>query len=544
MLNLSDHDLRQLDEPYIRSLSRAQLEELSIKLLVDHKTLRDRVNQTPQNSSIPPGSMPPWTRRETGDTDSEVDEENANGKASPPKKSKKHSEDVGDGNNTNEISDPSLEGDKKDLPGAQNNPTQGDKKRKAGKQPGAPGYGREVELPLSGPPVIHRASYCSGCGSALSEDAQFTSRTGLYVADVEMGSGNMPGLKLTHIKHLYGDVECVCGHITQTKPGRCESEPGWDVELTEWHLAGPMLVSLIVCLSLRMRMSRPRVQEFLNDWLGLWLGKGTISKYVHEAGRASEPLENQMVEEVRRSGLLHADETSWKEKAMLLWFCVFSTATVTLFAIGKRSEQVERILGEIFPGWLMSDGLKAYRKYLKRLRCWAHLDRKAQGLADSLDGEARQFGQQVLAVFKLLREEVYKARKEPPGTVNIRQTHATFLGILMASCDQHKDSKHEKTRALAREFLYDWEAIWTVLSNPYLPMTNNEAEQLLRHWVICRRISYGTRTAQGSRVVALLASVIETCRKRKASPWSFLAEVLSRRRKGETVPSLPAMAVA
>ena len=212
--------------------------------------------------------------------------------------------------------------------------------------------------------------------------------------------------------------------------------------------------------------------------------------------------------------------------------------------IGKRSAQIERVLGEIFPGWLMSDGLKAYRKYLKRLRCWAHLDRKAQGLADSLDAEARRFGEQLLAILKILREEVYRARKKPPGSINIRQTHATFLGILMASCDQHKDSKHEKTRALAREFLYDWEAIWAVLSHPYLPITNNEAEQLLRHWVICRRISYGTRTAQGSRVVALLASVIETCRKRKASPWPFLAEVLGNCRRGETAPPLPASAVA
>jgi len=38
-------------------------------------------------------------------------------------------------------------------------------------------------------------------------------------------------------------------------------------------------------------------------------------------------------------------------------------------------------------------------------------------------------------------------------------------------------------------------------------------------WVIARRISLGTRTAQGTRAFAHLASVIETCRKRAASPW-------------------------
>jgi len=43
-------------------------------------------------------------------------------------------------------------------------------------------------------------------------------------------------------------------------------------------------------------------------------------------------------------------------------------------------------------------------------------------------------------------------------------------------CEQHRNSPHEKTRALAREFLNDWEAVWIVVAHPYLPLTNNEAE--------------------------------------------------------------------
>jgi transposase len=74
-------------------------------------------------------------------------------------------------------------------------------------------------------------------------------------------------------------------------------------------------------------------------------------------------------------------------------------------------------------------------------------------------------------------------------------------------------------------------------------LTNNEAELALRHWVITRRITYGTRTAQGSRAFALTISVIETCRKRNVSPWPYLAEVIRRRRKGEPAPPLPQPAV-
>ena len=78
-----------------------------------------------------------------------------------------------------------------------------------------------------------------------------------------------------------------------------------------------------------------------------------------------------------------------------------------------------------------------------------------------------------------------------------------------------------------------------ILEHPHLPLTNNEAERALRHWVIVRRASQGTRTEQGSRVLALLASVIDTCRKRAVSPWPYLAEVLRQRRQGLPAPALP-----
>jgi transposase len=78
-----------------------------------------------------------------------------------------------------------------------------------------------------------------------------------------------------------------------------------------------------------------------------------------------------------------------------------------------------------------------------------------------------------------------------------------------------------------------------VLDHPDLPLTKNEAERALRHWVIARRIGMGTRTDEGTRAFANLASVIETCRKRGLSPWPYLAEVIRQRRQGLEAPPLP-----
>jgi transposase len=77
-----------------------------------------------------------------------------------------------------------------------------------------------------------------------------------------------------------------------------------------------------------------------------------------------------------------------------------------------------------------------------------------------------------------------------------------------------------------------------VCENLHWLLTNNEAERALGHRVILRRLSYGPRSVVGSRAFALLASVIDICRKRQVSPWPYLAEVIARGRRGQKVPCI------
>ena len=251
--------------------------------------------------------------------------------------------------------------------------------------------------------------------------------------------------------------------------------------------------------------------------------------------RWREPLANDM----RDSGVLHIDETSWRERSTLLWLWVFTTRTTVVFWIGWRtSEILENVLGEGYEGWLMSDGYNAYRRFLKRCRCWAHLLRKAQGLVECLDSEAQHFGRQTVDVLDTLMAAIRTARDNPPDT-GLSRLYGDLLENYRLECERMSLFTHTKARALAVEMLNDWAAIFRVLDHPHLPLTNNEAERALRHWVILRRISYGTKTETGSRVFAILASVIETCRKRQHSPWRYLQAVIANQRAGLSVLPLP-----
>jgi hypothetical protein len=58
--------------------------------------------------------------------------------------------------------------------------------------------------------------------------------------------------------------------------------------------------------------------------------------------------------------------------------------------------------------------------------------------------------------------------------------------------------------------------------------------------VIARRISYGTRTDEGSRAYAALLSVIETCRRRRQDPWGFIEKAVASARRGEAAKAMTA----
>ncbi len=210
-----------------------------------------------------------------------------------------------------------------------------------------------------------------------------------------------------------------------------------------------------------------------------------------------------------------------------------------LFVIGLRtSEMIDNVLGLAFKGKLMSDGYQVYRKFMNRLRCWAHPSRKLRGLAESTDAHAGKLGEQLLAQFLMLQEAIYAARASP-GAALPSVLYVLEMAAFKALCERHRDDLHEGVRTLVREFLLDWDVITRQLAEPFLPLTNNEAERMLRHWVIARQLSHGTRTPSGSRAFSVLASVIEICRRRNACARSFLADVISNARRNLTVPTLP-----
>ena len=138
-MKLSVHDLNQIDEAYIISLSQIDAHKLCTRLRDDLIEALDRLNQNSSNSSRPPSSQDPWFSSNTADE--ETDEEEL--------LTKSELEDLAGDGGDNLKNEDTAPVDKSDKP----------PKREAGKQKGAQGYGRTQKLPVT-QTKIHRATEC------------------------------------------------------------------------------------------------------------------------------------------------------------------------------------------------------------------------------------------------------------------------------------------------------------------------------------------------------------------------------------------------
>ena len=444
MAQLDKDDLAQMNEDYFKSLNQERLVEVAKNLHQLATDLWEKQQQNSENSSQPPSKDNPYnSNRKTEEsnpslelaTESEQTEWDKTEESSESEKKKKSS-------------------------------------RKPGKQVGGKGFGRTQ--PLKAEVIIpHYPVTCSACNQDLREsDSQ--RYMGYYVLELEP---ELFGFRIVTNLHHYYRTTCSCGHCTVAKPGTglvsVVEGRSKDLQLTEYVLVGALLATFIASLSVRYRMSRRKIQEFLEDWTNTELSIGTIDRCIRETGIACCRVVEELVAQLQKADILHLDETHWYESGKLYWLWVAVSTKTAVFHIGsRRKEELSHLIKEVFIGWLVSDGYAVYRSHFKRQRCVAHLIRKAVAITGAINQKAAQIGQWILDD---LRELIATIAEKSENNRLIRKRMAGLRRV----CHLGKKADHTKLQALAKEILNDWDAVVAFVKNPELPPTNNEAERAL-----------------------------------------------------------------
>ena len=123
------------------------------------------------------------------------------------------------------------------------------------------------------------------------------------------------------------------------------------------------------------------------------------------------------MDELPPAALAYAAETPWKEGGRWRGLWVIFTPMRCLYFRGARSQDIlAQVGGGGVVGGRMRAGYQGYRQFRQRLRCWAQRLRKAEGLKQCLNAEARAFGQAAHALRSDLMAAIYQARDGLPRT--------------------------------------------------------------------------------------------------------------------------------
>ena len=294
-------------------------------------------------------------------------------------------------------------------------------------------------------------------------------------------------------------------------------------------IVGPRAKAMAADMKHRFGLSYGKVCDLLDDVFGLRVSRGGWCQADMRLADQALPVYEELVETLRESAVVHADETGWRIGTLSAWLWVFTNRETTVYTIrhSRGHEVVVDILGVEFAGVLNSDCFLAYdakalNDWLKQ-KCVAHLLRNLSEIEASKTRGAVRFARNVTA---LLRETLRLKAEKPdlPG-----KTFTKRAAVLEERLDQliheHRQFTDPDNARFAKRLRKHREHLLRFLYVDELDATNNQAERQLRPAVITRKTTGCNRVAGGAEAHSILVSVLVTCHQRAIPILDFLVKL-------------------
>jgi hypothetical protein len=193
---------------------------------------------------------------------------------------------------------------------------------------------------------------------------------------------------------------------------------------------------------------------------------------------------------------------------------------------GRGGMVVDEVLGEEFEGVLTSDFYAGYNHVACfHQRCWAHLLRDVKKLVLVFPDykELEKIKKKISWFFIQAKEVQQQLLKLEDRHTQRRKLEKQLLRFTKPYL---KDKIHP-FHTLAKRIDYFIDELFTFMLDPTFDPTNNPAERAIRHQVIKRKISGGTRSSKGSHTQEVLTTLFSTWTLNKHNPFTECQKLLT-----------------
>lgn len=367
--------------------------------------------------------------------------------------------------------------------------------KKTGQKKGHAGYSRHIPERIDEIKPLDMEE-CPDCSKELSGIQDVRSRV---VTDIE--------IKVKNTQYIIHRRYCkTCGKIVE--PEVTDALP---------HARfGLKFMLMVMIMKIGLRMPSQNIVDFFKIF-SLEISDGEVYGILSQLKSAFGDYYDELIIRIRKASHKHIDETGWRIDGKNFWMWDFINKEVAIYVIEKkRSSKVPiEVLGNQKDKFCTTDRFSAYNVLVTETGilqqvCWTHLLRNSKDLAEHYS-EAKYIHKRFKYIYKKARER--KTSKEKllhwiDLVTSRTYTSSEVYKFVKSVCRNHRED------------------LFRFIDNPEIEPTNNHAERGLRHPVVMRKISGGSRSNNGADTTAKLLSVMQTIKMQEGNVMDNMMNLL------------------
>lgn len=285
-------------------------------------------------------------------------------------------------------------------------------------------------------------------------------------------------------------------------------------------ILGENVKKYVCILSIVNRLSHNQIKENIKDIFNIDISIGEIGNILQTEADNLRPEYQALKESVLTQMGTHYDETGWRvqkeEQGKFAWVATGTENNDTVFSLGRSRGKGN--IDDIGKGKVgISDDYGAYKNsFSEHQLCWAHPQRKLRDLAESEEFGKRK-KKQILNTYTKFSNLYQGIQKKISDEIS-PHLKTRFQNIFSQISEPHNLDPAPLSK-LKTSLRKNKQKYFTFLNHTGIPIDNNKAERALRHLVIKRKISFGSKTQRGAETTSILASIIMSLKWNNPNDW-------------------------